>query len=399
MKPGRLLLSAGLLAVLACGESRAENIVQLGPQPVRAGTEASVFVNAVPRPLPEPPAIPATIRQLVPAKDLNAVRKAGGEPRLRIGNAGGAVLRPSQIVPEPVAGAPERARQGVRPRAFGEGGEAFTTSRVELSPRQALISNIYPYRAAGRLAFRYQGQNASCSAALIDKGLLLTAAHCVADFGKGFMADARWSFIPGYYKGRGAYGAFAARDVFAPASYLDGTATCAAEAPGVVCENDVAIIVLRPNSRRHQAGSLTGWLGVGLDGWGLAGGAEDAAAAARVTQLGDPGGGDRAEHVVRSDSSGVALRAGEVQQTLIGSLLDGGSSGGPWISNFGVRPRYDAVEEPQFATPNMVVGVTSWGIADKGITAIQGSSPLTSDNLLPLIEAACAKYPTACTPQ
>lgn len=399
MRIGRLLISAAALAVLAGGGSRAEGVVQLGDQPPRAGAETSVFVNAVPRPLPEPGQLPVDAKQLAPGLTQGASGKAAGEPRLRPGNEGGAVLKPVQIVPEPVAGARERGLADVTPRAYGEGGEPFSTSRVELNPRRTLISNIYPYRATGRLGFRYQGQNASCSAALIDKGLLLTAAHCVAEFGNGFLPDARWAFIPGYYKGKGAYGSFAARDVFAPASYLDGTANCAPEAVGVVCDNDVAVIVLRPNSRRQQAGSLTGWLGVGFDGWGLAGGEDQLLKFTLVTQLGYPAGLDRAEQMIRNDSAGIALPEGDLPQTLIGSPLDGGSSGGPWISNFGLPPVYNGVTQPAFAAPNMVVGVTSWGYDDGGATAIQGSSPLTSDTLGALIAAACAKHPSACTTQ
>lgn len=46
---------------------------------------------------------------------------------------------------------------------------------------------------------------------------------------------------------------------------------------------------------------------------------------------------------------------------------------------------------------NTVVGVTSWGYTDD-VTKQQGASPFTSDNIVSLVDSACADSPAACAP-
>jgi len=354
----------------------------------------SVFLYAQKMKLPKPvgqPVKPAEIGQALQAGPQAA--RPTATPRLLPGSTGGKVLAPIQIVPDTDA---RNAPAAAQPQAVGEAGFPFATSRIELMNGQ--MSAQYPNRAVGRLGFRYKTGNAMCSASLIGPGLLLTAAHCVAEFGSGgFLPNANWAYVPGYYKGKGAYGTFTAQAAFAPQSYVNGTAQCL---QGVICPNDVALLVLRPNKKKKYPGSLTGWLGVGLDGYGFSDWL--AAPVAPVAQLGYPGGLDNGAQMIRNDSFGIRLMIGDsdagetpVENTVIGSVLDGGSSGGPWVVNFGVPPSYGTIPTPMMATPNTVVGVTSWG-DDTGEFAFVGASTFTTGVLGALMTEACGQYPAAC---
>ena len=79
--------------------------------------------------------------------------------------------------------------------------------------------------------------------------------------------------------------------------------------------------------------------------------------------------------MARNDSYGYS-NVTYSNNTVIGSNMDGGSSGGPWIINFGKAQVLTG--ETQGSAPNLntVVGVTSWGYADKSYKE-QGASPFT----------------------
>jgi hypothetical protein len=72
-----------------------------------------------------------------------------------------------------------------------------------------------------------------------------------------------------------------------------------------------------------------------------------------------------------------------------------GSSGGPWLNNFGIRPMLTGQNNGTAFNPNVVVGVTSWGAIDQSVKR-QGASPFTSNNITSLVTSACNSQPTAC---
>ena len=316
------------------------------------------------------------------------------------GDPGGPVLKPVQLLPESTqiddsAGRPVSELSVPTGDAtstdVGTAGLPFTTARVQLKAT-AITSSAYPYRATGKLAFSYYGQNAWCTASLIGKGLLVTAAHCVTDYGSGgFLPNAAWSFIPGLYNGKAAYGKYAARAVYALSSYVYGTDECASA--GVVCESDMAVIVLKPDRYGKYAGTKTGWLSYGYNGWGFT-----SDGLTQITQLGYPIGIDNGAQMIRNDSQGLETDLSSSFNTVIGSLMNGGSSGGPWVNNLGIQPVFNGVYTGYYPAPNVVVGVTSWGIFGGGPTAVavMGASPFTSDNIQSLVTAACTSYPAAC---
>lgn len=309
-----------------------------------------------------------------------------------LGNVGGPTLEPVQLIPQSSSPAPQKSVGGgtVAPMDYGDAEWPFTTARVQLYSKQ-VTSAAYPYRAAGKLMITLaDGSTGWCSAALIRKGLLVTAAHCVADYGVDWL-NATWTFYPGLYNGKGAYGGTKAVEVFALNSYVNGSNPCTVA--GVVCLDDVAVVVLASKSGKY-VGSRTGWLGYKTRNWGFT----PTYGQTQITQLGYPHGIEYGNQMIRTDSQGQAWYVTKAFNTLIGSLMDGGSSGGPWINNFGMQPLLTDVIPGYAPDPNMIVGVTSWGYTDHGALAVQGASPFRPENIDALVNTACYYYPSACAP-
>jgi len=100
---------------------------------------------------------------------------------------------------------------------------------------------------------------------LIDRGIVVTAAHCVASFGKKQYYSG-WTFIPGYRDGVAPFGKWTVAKAFVLSAYPDGTDTCQ---EGVVCEDDVAVLVLNPQSdaaqKTYYAGDSTDGIRTGFE--------------------------------------------------------------------------------------------------------------------------------------
>jgi V8-like Glu-specific endopeptidase len=264
------------------------------------------------------------------------------------------------------------------PADAGTSGLPFSTARADLNDQ-------YPYSAAGKLFFNESGQTYICSASLINSGLVVTAAHCVANFGtNAYYSD--WEFHPGYRNGTSPFGAWTVARAYVLTSYLDGTDPC--QQRGVVCKDDVAVLVLSPQSGSY-VGKRTGWFGVGYNGAGFT-----QQRITHVSQLGYPACLDNAGLMQRTDSQG-AVDSTHSDNTIIGSLMCGGSSGGPWLINFGLQPVLTGTQFGIAPYPNTVVGVTSWGSTNNAVKWM-GASPFTTDNLKKLIDTACSVYPAAC---
>lgn len=336
--------------------------------------------HAKPMPLPMSPTPGAGIAAAA-AKALPALGPSGVNP----GAVGAGIMNPTT---EPVA-VPPPATDTRSSEQYGTSHHPFTTSRAD--GKTLKVTSDYPWRAAGKLFFTIGSSSYVCSASLIKKGVVVTAAHCVIDFGTGssnFFTGHQ--FKPGYSKGTSPYGTWTAQKIYAMTSYVNGTETCAVS--GVVCPNDVAVIVVKTQSGAYP-GTNTGWFGYGYGGYSYYSGT------AQITQLGYPVALDSGGLMERTDSYGY-VDAGSSNNTVIGSRQTGGSSGGPWLVNFGISP----VATPGYpeggvgtaATANVVVGVTSWGYNDGGAMKEQGASPFLSTNIAKLVSAACTAYPAAC---
>lgn len=269
------------------------------------------------------------------------------------------------------------------PEQAGTSNHPFTTGRANVS------SGTYPADAAGKLFFKIGQGNFVCSASLIKPGVVVTAAHCVANFGKKQFYSG-WQFVPGYWKGNAPFGVWTASVAAVLTSYFDGSDPCAQS--GVICQDDVALLVLNAQNGKYP-GSSIGWFGYGWNGYsyfpwlGLT--------QAQITQLGYPVALDGGAIMERTDSLGYT-KSDFNNNTIIGSLMTGGSSGGPWLVNFGYPAVLSGgITNGAAAASNIVVGVTSWGYTDQTIKE-QGASPFTSGNIVLLVNAVCASHAAAC---
>ena len=346
--------------------------VILPKQSSQAGTID--FANAKPMPLPKTTSTPASLQDaLLEAQPL-------GQPGGVAGKQGNGHQTPEILVP--ARSISESDASSVAPEAFGTSNHPFTTSRA--NPTGGKVTNLYPFRAAGKLFFNIGAGSYVCSASLIKKGLVVTAAHCVANFGASQFYT-NWRFVPGYDNGTAPYGTWTAANAWVLTSYYNGTEACATY--GVVCPNDVAVIRLAPKAGAYP-GTQTGFYGYGWNGYGFTPGN-----LVQITQLGYPVALDSGGLMERTDSYGF-VSSSNSNNTIIGSLQTGGSSGGPWLVNFGVAPTLSGTTTGSEANRNNVVGVTSWGYTSTAIKQ-QGASPFTSNNIVPLVTTGCAGS-TAC---
>ncbi len=272
---------------------------------------------------------------------------------------------------------------GVSPQEWGTSNLPFSTARAD--GFTGTTNKTYPFRASGKLFFNEGSSTFVCSASLIAKGLVVTAAHCVADFGKNTF-HTNYRFVPGYKNGSGPYGNWAAKSAYVLASYANGSDSCAQS--GVVCKDDVAVIVLAAQAGKYP-GTNTGFYSYGWDGYGFT-----AAKLTHVTQIGYPVCLDNGEVMERNDSQG-ATSASNSNNTIIGSLMCGGSSGGPWLVNFGKRPNLTDTTSGTDPQINTVIGTTSWGSTSTG-PKNQGAAPFLSTNIKSLVSTACGANAGAC---
>jgi hypothetical protein len=350
------------------------------------GSQANNGINykdAKPMPLPTlhtppPSALDTLLTNPAPS---SLFRQPGYSP----GKAGDGKQSPVQLVPSIQLNEPASNLDGVTPQEYGTSNQVYTTSEVNAYGDSTV--RYYPYRAAGKLFFKIGGATYVCSASLIKTGIVVTAAHCVANFGqKQYYSN--WQYVPAYDGGTAPYGTWNAASVMVLTSYYNGTDPCASGATGVVCQDDVAVLTLAPQSGKY-AGASTGYLGYGWNGYGF-----NPSNQALISQLGYPVALDSGSLMERTDSQGYVAPT-LANNTVIGSLMTGGSSGGPWTVNLGIPPSLSGTSFGNAAAHNTVVGVTSWGYTSDAIKQ-EGASPFLSTNIVTLVNTACTATPAAC---
>ncbi|MBD2439557.1 serine protease [Nostoc sp. FACHB-110] len=249
------------------------------------------------------------------------------------------------------------------PLSYGTSQVPFSTSRVIGGTTNPAAAD--PYRRAGKLYMAFDGTtyNYICSASLIGRSLLITAAHCVHNYGQGSAGWARRvKFVPGYDSRYSAV-EYESSSFLIPTPYFNGTDTCTQV--GVVCNNDIALVALNNDSSGQQAGNRYGWYGYAWNGYSYS--VPDTGSQgvfgnklfAAITQLGYPGSHDSGLRMQINTAYGAYYATGDLKNTWLGSAMTGGSSGGPWLVNFG----QDA-EGADYGTANLrnvVIGVTSYG--------------------------------------
>ena len=349
------------------------------PQVAKQAAGGVDYANAKPLPLPRVPAR-SQLQSHYDLKDALTPRATALQPGVSPGHKGSGIIKPMHLATPNVA---STQSERVAPQDFGTNEHAFTTARADLGTVPA--EHYYPFRASGKLFFNIGTGSHWCSAALIKRGVVVTAAHCVALYGSQTFYSG-WSFVPGYRNGVALTPPWSVRSVIVMTGYLNGTDPC--QDGGVICPSDIALLLLNDQTGAYP-GTALGWYAFGWDGYGFT-----SAGLAQITQLGYPFCLDRGLLMERNDSYAYTS-ASLANNNVIGTLMCEGSSGGPWLVNFGVQPLLNQTNAGAAGEPNTIVGVTSWGYTTTGPKEA-GASPFSSGNIVMLINTACSEMPAAC---
>lgn len=318
---------------------------------------------------------PWTTSELLTAKPLKRSRPSPSSSAF--GRAQPLPQLATGVVPGARADSRFAATQSLGARAYGSFGIPYTSTRVELgagtstvaSSHPAFLSSTYPYRTIGRLNLKIGTVSTFCSASLIRRGILVTAAHCIQAFGSGQALFSNFEFIPAFWSNGSSvvtpYGRWypaKGNSIARPAGWAAGTDP----GDGVAQMNDLALIALAPRNRRF-VGQLTGTMGYGYNNsFFISSPKTGNLAVAELNTLGYPGLLDNGRIMQMTSGPSYLTTVQSALQIQQGSTFTGGSSGGPWIANFITRyPNYSGgAGAGKAASGPTVVGVTSWGASD-----------------------------------
>lgn len=202
-----------------------------------------------------------------------------------------------------------------------------------------------------------------------------------------------WQFVPGYRNGNAPFGTWTVAHVYVLSAYLNGTDNCTNQVNATGCPDDVAVLTLNSQSGDYP-GNHTSWFGFWY-GTGAGTGGFTSNNLIQITQLGYPQGLSWGAYMERNDSYGYQ-DSNHSNNTVIGSNMDGGSSGGPWFVNFGLPYTLTGETNGSGYYPNAIIGVTSWGYLSTGPKEL-AASPFTSGNIQTLFDLACSATNAACS--
>ena len=239
----------------------------------------------------------------------------------------------------------------------------FTSSRIV--PQTA--DTAYPYSTVGRLTFTIPGQGtASCSAAVINRRLVLTAGHCVhrgSEDTLGFYSN--FMFTPAYRNGAAPFGTWTATAYSVTGAWAAGKGIY--PNPG-----DFGVLEIADQGGK-RIGDVTGWLGV----------LPNHLFPNIVTMLGYPSNIDGGKLMHQVVSQGIGPTGARTYA--YGSDMKG-AGGGPWVQSFGIPGT------GQSGPFNVIVGVTSFEVAG----ANEVSSSTFDAKALALVNQLCARKPGNC---
>lgn len=226
----------------------------------------------------------------------------------------------------------------------------------------AEAQNQAPLRFSGWFRFTTAtGITARCTASLISRSILVTAGHCVHTGGTG---SAGWirsgTFYPAYRNGESPlYGSATASWVITTGGWFS---------QGALDQGyDVGLVVLNNRTgTTTEIGDFTGWFGACFhyclqNFW-------------HTSQLGFPANYYAGEMLTQSEH----LAHSDGRDFVLGSGMQGGSSGGPHVTNLGALSD-SSLDQGRWPTRNIIFGVTSWGYVSDALK-IQGASSLSGPN-------------------
>jgi hypothetical protein len=338
-----LYASVPFAAALLCGSALAAS----KPVTIQLGTALSAAVQ---------PANTKGRANPLPPPDDSKIKFATPSPNLIPGFSG------------------QKKSSGYTTHAFGTFGIPYTSTRVEHFPvlslggsARNLLSASWPYSAVGRLSFKVGTQNSHCTASLIRRSVIVTAAHCVQDFGTPTVFT-NYLYTPAHYGPPGAtlaerapYGSWNINIITRSSSWVDGTDT----GSGSARNNDVAVMVVAKKNNQF-IGDQTGYLAYAWNNYSFVSSAKTGnLTVAATSTLGYPQLSDGGRIMQRVDGPTYTTTVSSAKQLRQGGDLTGGASGGPWIVNFGAVDPVRSGGLVAGSAPTMaVIGVTSWGSAN-----------------------------------
>ncbi len=257
---------------------------------------------------------------------------------------------------------------GIRPQKRGTWGGNFSSSRV--FPQDVRV--VYPYSTVGLLFFSTSEGDSYCSASVISTRVVLTAGHCLYTPGQGFHSD--FSFAPAYYQGGAPFGTWPAVSSHTTRDWITGGGELPSDA-------DFGVLVVADKDGQ-RLGNVAGWLGYKTN----------QLTPNQIKMLGYPSNHDRGGWMHQIDSGDWGVYE-DYRAAVYASDAQGGSSGSPWIQNFGQKAR--GQKGGRNAQMNRVVGVTSFGFEDRRLM-VQGSSIL-GPSFKAIVNAACAQAAGNCS--
>lgn len=293
------------------------------------------------------------------------VISSGHPPTLPIAPKENLLFEPLNSTPQPGSELPVSANK-IAQRSQGRSNAYFTSSRVIPAPA---AQNYYPYSATGKLFFSDSaGKSYICSGTAIQPRLVITAGHCVYD-AETKTWHTNFLFVPAYHYGNAPFGWW-------DWSWATTTTAWINSRGKVPNKGDFAILEIQNNSLGQKIGDVIGWHGFFTY----------SANPNHLTLLGYPANFDEGEWLHRVDSQKFGNTSSNTVE--YGSDMGGGSSGGPWLENFG------EISDGQSLNPsgaNYVVAVTSYGPNKK--LGYQGASILDStfsNGSTGIFEKACS---------
>lgn len=252
---------------------------------------------------------------------------------------------------------------------FNRGSSTLDFSSSRLVPVSADLS--YPYSTIGKLFFSTRhGDDRVCTAAVIRHRIIVTAAHCLhrGVYGPdGFYTN--WKFVPAYRDGVAPYQTWNWTMVLITNEWSKSGGS-------VPNAFDYGFLELEDRSVKgelHKINWLTGYLGYQLS----------SLFPNHVHMLGYACNLDQCNKMHQVTAQTVhEINAVSAEA---GSDMQEGSSGSPWVQNFGVAAEGQG---DGFNAPiNRILGVTSYGYADQLVKS-QGSS-IPDTRFSALLKVAC----------
>ena len=263
---------------------------------------------------------------------------------------------PAQARIQPEAG-------GIESQAVGSFGADYTSARVNAPA----LETIYPNRTVGKLFFRIGASNFVCSASVLRLRIVVTAGHCVHSGSGGTGGfHSNFLFVPAFRDGAAPLGTFTPRLVGTTSQWATGGGGVPNAADfGMFDINDRAGV---------KIGSITGFLGFRTL----------SLIPNHTTKLGYPCNLDACQKMQQVTSQ--SFRATSPNNVEYGSNARGGSSGGPWVMNYGVQGTGGLT-----TSLNALVSVTSYGYVST-LPQVQGGSIPDSraGGFIPLLNLMCA---------